>query len=67
MLHNTWNVYRWGTIILILSPLLMPIAQEYGIDPVHLGVIIVVNAMTIGLASPPFGSKSVCDKFYVTE
>lgn len=40
--------------ILILSPLLMPIAQEYGIDPVHLGVIIVVN-MTIGLASPPFG------------
>jgi len=40
--------------ILILSPLLMPIAAKYGIDPVHLGVIIVVN-MTIGLASPPFG------------
>ncbi|HZX45680.1 MAG TPA: TRAP transporter large permease [Clostridia bacterium] len=40
--------------ILILSPLLMPVAQVYGIDPVHLGVIIVVN-MTIGLASPPFG------------
>jgi len=40
--------------ILILSPLLMPIAAEYNIDPVHLGVIIVVN-MTIGLASPPFG------------
>jgi len=40
--------------ILILSPLLMPVAKIYGIDPVHLGVIIVVN-MTIGLASPPFG------------
>lgn len=40
--------------ILILSPLLMPVAQAYGIDPVHLGIIIVVN-MTIGLASPPFG------------
>lgn len=40
--------------ILILSPLLMPIAANYGIDPVHLGVIIVCN-LTIGLASPPFG------------
>lgn len=40
--------------ILILSPLLMPIATMFGIDPVHLGVIIVCN-LTIGLASPPFG------------
>lgn len=40
--------------ILILSPLLMPIARSYGIDPVHLGIIIVCN-LTIGLASPPFG------------
>jgi len=40
--------------ILILSPLLLPIAQKYGINPVHLGVIIVTN-LTIGLASPPFG------------
>lgn len=40
--------------ILILSPLLMPIAAEFGIDPVHLGIVIVCN-LTIGLASPPFG------------
>lgn len=40
--------------ILILSPLLMPIAANFGIDPVHLGIVIVVN-LTIGLASPPFG------------
>ena len=40
--------------ILILSPLLMPIAKNYGINPVHLGIVIVCN-LTIGLASPPFG------------
>lgn len=40
--------------ILILSPLLMPIATSFGIDPVHLGVMIVCN-LTVGLASPPFG------------
>lgn len=40
--------------ILILSPLLMPIATSFGIDPVHLGVVMVCN-LTVGLASPPFG------------
>ena len=40
--------------ILILSPLLMPIAQQFGIDPVHLGIIMVCN-LAVGLASPPFG------------
>lgn len=40
--------------ILILSPLLMPIAAEFDIDPVHLGVIMVCN-LAVGLASPPFG------------
>ena len=40
--------------ILILSPLLMPVATGFGINPVHLGIIIVSN-LTIGLASPPFG------------
>ena len=40
--------------ILILSPLLMPIAQQFRIDPVHLGIIMVCN-LAVGLASPPFG------------
>lgn len=40
--------------ILILSPLLMPIAAEFDIDSVHLGVIMVCN-LAVGLASPPFG------------
>lgn len=40
--------------ILILTPVLLPIAKAMGIDLVHLGVIIVVN-MTFGLLTPPLG------------
>jgi TRAP-type C4-dicarboxylate transport system permease large subunit len=40
--------------ISILVPILMPIAARYGIDPVHLGVIIALNLM-IGLLTPPVG------------
>lgn len=41
-------------VILILAPILFPIAVELGIDPIHLGVIMVVN-MEIGLLTPPSG------------
>ncbi|MYN14664.1 TRAP transporter large permease subunit [Pusillimonas sp. TS35] len=41
-------------IILILAPILFPIAMELGIDPVHLGVMIVVN-LEIGMVTPPIG------------
>ncbi|HEY3460448.1 MAG TPA: TRAP transporter large permease subunit [Casimicrobiaceae bacterium] len=41
-------------IILILAPILFPIATELGIDPVHLGVIMTVN-MEIGMVTPPVG------------
>lgn len=40
--------------ISILVPILMPVAARYGIDPVHLGVIITLNLM-IGLLTPPVG------------
>ncbi|OJF99910.1 ABC transporter permease, partial [Rhizobium sp. 58] len=40
--------------ISILVPILMPVAARYGIDPVHLGVIITLNLM-IGLLTPPIG------------
>ena len=40
--------------ILILAPILFPIAKTLGIDPVHLGIIMVVN-MTFGLLTPPLG------------
>jgi C4-dicarboxylate transporter DctM subunit len=40
--------------ILIIAPLLAPIAYELGIDPVHLGVIFIVN-LEIGYLTPPIG------------
>ncbi|MBC7152158.1 MAG: TRAP transporter large permease [Rhizobium sp.] len=40
--------------ISILVPILLPIAARYGIDPVHLGLIITLNLM-IGLLTPPVG------------
>ena len=41
-------------IILILAPIFFPIATHLGIDPIHLGVIMVVN-MEIGMVTPPVG------------
>ncbi|MBV6271813.1 TRAP transporter large permease subunit [Alcaligenaceae bacterium CGII-47] len=41
-------------IILILAPILFPIAVKLGIDPVHLGILIVVN-LEIGMVTPPIG------------
>jgi C4-dicarboxylate transporter DctM subunit len=41
-------------IILILAPILFPIAGHLGIDPVHLGIIMVVN-LEIGMVTPPVG------------
>jgi len=43
-----------SAIILILAPILFPIATRLGIDPVHLGIIMVVN-LEIGMVTPPIG------------
>jgi TRAP-type C4-dicarboxylate transport system permease large subunit len=42
------------TILLIIVPVLLPTAQALGVDPVHFGVVAVVNIM-IGLCTPPYG------------
>jgi len=42
------------TILLIIVPVLLPTAHALGIDPVHFGVVAVVNIM-IGLVTPPYG------------
>jgi len=42
------------TILLIIVPVLLPTATALGIDPVHFGVVAVVNIM-IGLVTPPYG------------
>ena len=41
-------------LLLIVAPVVFPIAMELGVDPVHLGIIMVVN-MEIGLITPPVG------------
>jgi C4-dicarboxylate transporter DctM subunit len=43
-----------STIILVILPVLLPTATALGIDPVHFGVVAVLNIM-IGLVTPPYG------------
>jgi len=40
--------------ILVLAPILVPVAVHFGIDPVHFGLIMVVN-LALGMITPPFG------------
>ena len=42
------------TLLLVMVPLLLPVAKALGVDLVHFGVVIVVNMM-IGLLTPPYG------------
>ncbi len=44
-----------GPTIIIITPIFLPVAQAYGIDPVHFGVIMVLN-LGIGLNTPPVGA-----------
>ncbi|MEU3269350.1 TRAP transporter large permease [Saccharomonospora sp. NPDC006951] len=45
-----------GTSVLVITvPILLPIAVEFGVDPLHFGVIAIVNLM-IGLLTPPIGA-----------
>ncbi|SCA56950.1 putative C4-dicarboxylate transport protein [Candidatus Terasakiella magnetica] len=48
------NFMEPSAIILIMAPILFPIAVQLGIDPIHLGIIMVVN-MEIGMITPPVG------------
>jgi C4-dicarboxylate transporter DctM subunit len=40
--------------IIVLAPILVPVARHFGIDPVHFGTIMVVN-LALGMITPPFG------------
>ncbi len=50
-----------GAALVILAPLLVPAVCSFGVDPLHFGVILIVNIMIGGL-TPPFGSMmfTVC-------
>ncbi|MEZ5645548.1 MAG: TRAP transporter large permease [Burkholderiaceae bacterium] len=40
--------------IIVLAPILVPVATHFGVDPVHFGIIMVVN-LAMGMITPPFG------------
>ncbi|TIL73876.1 MAG: TRAP transporter large permease [Mesorhizobium sp.] len=44
-----------GPTIIICTPIFLPVAQAYGVDPVHFGVIMILN-FGIGLNTPPVGA-----------
>ena len=44
-----------GPTIIITTPIFLPVAVHYGIDPVHFGVILILN-LGIGLCTPPVGA-----------
>ena len=48
------NVMEPSSIVLIMAPILFPVAAKLGIDPVHFGILIVVN-MEVGMCHPPVG------------
>ena len=48
------NFMEPSSIVLIFAPLLFPVAMKLGIDPVHFGIMMVVN-MEIGMCHPPVG------------
>ncbi|SDI05325.1 TRAP transporter large permease [Alteribacillus bidgolensis] len=41
--------------LILLTPILLPIAVQFGVDPIHFGVIMVIN-LTLGLMTPPVGT-----------
>ncbi|QRX83488.1 TRAP transporter large permease [Glaciimonas sp. PAMC28666] len=48
------NVMEPSSIILIMAPILVPVAMKLGINPIHFGIMMIVN-MEIGMCHPPVG------------
>jgi C4-dicarboxylate transporter DctM subunit len=48
------NVMEPSSIVLVLAPILCPVASKLGINPIHFGVLMMVN-MEVGLCHPPVG------------
>jgi C4-dicarboxylate transporter DctM subunit len=54
LLLITGNVMEPSSIVLIMAPILFPVAMKLGIDPLHFGILIMVN-MEVGMCHPPVG------------
>ena len=48
------NLMEPSSIILIMAPILFPVAMKLGIDPIHFGILMTVN-MEVGMCHPPVG------------
>jgi C4-dicarboxylate transporter DctM subunit len=48
------NVMEPSSIVLIMAPILFPVALKLGIDPIHFGIVMTVN-MEVGMCHPPVG------------
>ena len=48
------SILETTAILLIMVPVLYPLMQNLGVDPVHFGLIVVINLL-IGAVTPPFG------------
>ncbi|HZI84867.1 MAG TPA: TRAP transporter large permease subunit [Casimicrobiaceae bacterium] len=48
------NVMEPSSIVLIMAPILFPVATKLGVDPIHFGIMMVVN-MEVGMCHPPVG------------
>ena len=54
ILLGAGNFMDPAAIVLIMAPILFPVAAKLGVDPVHLGILMAVN-MEVGLCHPPVG------------
>ncbi len=50
--YYVFDVTDWGLTPVVLAPILAPVAVHFGIDPVHFGLIMVVN-LALGMITPP--------------
>ena len=55
MLLILGTIMDMAPLILICTPILLPVVKSFGVHPVHFGIIMMLN-LSIGLVTPPVGS-----------
>lgn len=55
MLLLLGTIMDMAPLILIVTPILLPVVKSFGMDPIHFGIVLMLN-LGIGLCTPPVGS-----------
>jgi tripartite ATP-independent transporter DctM subunit len=55
MLLVLGTIMDMAPLLLICTPIMLPVVKSFGVDPVHFGIIMMLN-LSIGLVTPPVGS-----------